>query len=128
MIVTTVERTTRTVRDNLPHTESRSLARRGFFFSETEAVDHLRLAPGAEIGVRGRRGTEEIWFVAAGNGFLEQPDGGSSSPLAPGSLAACALNSGVRLRAGASGMELVLVAVAPRHLTAGMPARLPVAS
>jgi mannose-6-phosphate isomerase-like protein (cupin superfamily) len=127
VIVTSIEQTTSTVRDNFPHTESRSLARRGFFFSETEAVDHLRLAPGAEVGPRGRRGTEEIWFVADGDGLLLEPDG-ASSPLHPGALALCPLNSGVRLRAGAGGMELVLVAVAPRHLTAAMPARLPVAS
>ncbi|MDH6218217.1 cupin domain-containing protein [Streptomyces pseudovenezuelae] len=127
MIVTTVEQTTSTVRDNRPQLEARSLARRGFFFSETEAVDHLHLAPGAEIGPRGRRGTEEIWYVVDGDGQLLEP-GGRVGALSAGSLAACPLNSGVRLRAGTGGMRLVLVAVAPRHLTANMPPRLPVAS
>lgn len=42
MIVTTVEETTQTFKDGAAHTASRSLARRGFFFSETEAVDHLQ--------------------------------------------------------------------------------------
>jgi mannose-6-phosphate isomerase-like protein (cupin superfamily) len=127
MIVTSVERTTRTFRDGAAHTASRSLARRGFFFSETEAVDHLRLMPGAEIGVRGRRGTEEIWYVAGGDGHLIHPDG-TADVLRRDALAACPLNSGVRLRAGEHGMELLLIAVAPRHLTAAMPPRLPVAS
>jgi mannose-6-phosphate isomerase-like protein (cupin superfamily) len=128
VIVTTVERTTRTFRDGAAQAASRSLARRGFFFSETEAVDHVRLAAGAEIGPRGRRGTEEIWYVASGDGHLLHPDGTAAGHLHPGALAACSLNSDTRLRAGAGGMELVLIAVAPRHLTAGMPPRLPVAS
>lgn len=127
MIVTTVEQTTRTLRNGAVHTASRSLARRGFFFSETEAVDYLHLAPGAEIGARGRGGTEEIWFVASGDGQLLQPDG-KTSTLHRNALAACPLNSGVRLCAGAHGMELILIAVVPRHLTVGMPPRLPVAS
>jgi mannose-6-phosphate isomerase-like protein (cupin superfamily) len=127
VIVTTVDESTRTFRNGAAHTASRSLARRGFFFSETEAVDHLHLAPGAEIGVRGREGTEEIWFVADGDGHLLHADG-STSVLRRGTLAVCALNSGARLRAGDRGTQLVLVAVAPRHLTAAMPPRLPVAS
>ncbi|MFF3485932.1 hypothetical protein ACFYXC_22045 [Streptomyces sp. NPDC002701] len=122
-----MDESTRTFRDGAAHTASRSLARRGFFFSETEAVDHLRLAPGAEIGPRGRGGTEEIWFVADGGGHLVDVDG-TTGALRRGALAVCPLNSGAVLRAGADGMRLVLVAVAPRHLTAAMPPRLPVAS
>ncbi|CAM5624517.1 hypothetical protein SAVIM338S_05887 [Streptomyces avidinii] len=127
MIVTDVRDTSRTVTGGVAHTATRSLARRGFFFSETEAVDHLRLSPGAEIGPRGRAGTEEIWFVAGGDGHLLSGDG-AQARLDPGALAVCAHDSGTRLRAGAGGLELVLVAVAPRHLTATMPPRLPVAS
>ncbi|MHA6761492.1 hypothetical protein [Streptacidiphilus sp. PAMC 29251] len=127
MIVTTVEETVRTLKDGTPEKSSRSLARRGFFFSETEAVDHVLLAPDAEIGDRGRAGTEEIWFVVNGGGQLLRQDG-TTAALTRDALAACTLNSGTRLRAGADGMELVLVAVAPPHLTSGMPRRLPVAS
>ncbi|MEO7195935.1 MAG: cupin domain-containing protein [Pseudonocardiaceae bacterium] len=127
MIVTTREETSHTLRAGTEHSRTRSLARRGFFFSETEAVDYLRLAPGSEIGPRGRSGTEEVWFVLDGDGHLTEDDG-TTRPLRRNCLAVCALNSGTRLKAGAQGMELVLVAVVPRHLTDSMPTRLPVAS
>ncbi|MFJ2753637.1 hypothetical protein [Streptomyces sp. NPDC087297] len=127
MIVTKVQETSRTLIGGFAHSSTRSLARRGFFFSETEAVDHLRLSPNAEIGPRGRAGTEEIWFVVSGNGVLLSSDG-TAARLDPGALAVCGHNSGTRPRASADGMELVLVAVAPRHLTTTMPPRLPVAS
>lgn len=125
MIVTTVRETVHTSRGTAAGTHSRSLARRGFFFSETEAFDYLRLAPGAEIGSRGRRGTEEAWFVSRGDGELVDRAGGTR-PLHRHSLAVCALDSGTRLRAGARGMEVLLVAVIPEHLSAAMPTRLPV--
>ncbi|WP_327591603.1 hypothetical protein [Streptomyces chartreusis] len=127
MIVTTAGQPARTYRDGSAHMSGRSLARRGFLFSETEAVDHFRLTSGAEIGPRGRTGTEEVWFVAEGSGHLRRADG-TTSPLRGGALAVCCLGSGTHLCAGPGGMDLVLVAVVPRHLTAGMPPRLPVAS
>ncbi|MGH3974786.1 MAG: cupin domain-containing protein [Pseudonocardiaceae bacterium] len=127
MIVTTVTETVRTLNGTTTQTHSRSLARRGFFFSETEAFDYLRLAPGDEIGPRGRRGTEEAWFVSRGDGELIDPDG-LTHPLHCHTLAACPLNSGTRLRAGTQGMEILLLAVIPEHLSTVMPARLPVAS
>jgi len=126
MIVTTVAETVRTLSGTAARAHSRSLARRGFFFSETEAVDYLRLAPGDEIGSRGRRGTEEAWFVFRGDGELIDPDG-LARPLHRYTLAACPLDSGTRLRAGTQGMEVLLVAVIPEHLSTAMPARLPVA-
>ncbi len=125
MIVTAVEETVRTLRGTAK-THSRSLARRGFFFSETEAFDYLRLAPGDEIGSRGRRGTEEAWFVLRGDGELVEQDG-LARPLHGYALVACPLDSGTRLRAGTRGMELLLVAVIPEHLSDAMPVRLPVA-
>lgn len=125
MIVTTVQETVHTMSGTGAGTHSRSLARRGFFFSETEAFDYLRLAPGAEIGLRGRRGTEEAWFVLHGAGELVDRAGGAR-PLRCHSLAVCALDSGTRLRAGAQGMEVLLVAVIPEHLSTAMPTRLPV--
>lgn len=127
MIITTVAETVRTLRDTGAETHSRSLARRGFFFSETEAFDYLRLAPGDEISSRGRRGTEEAWFVFCGHGELIDRDG-LVRPLHRYTVVACQLDSGTRLRAGAQGMEVLLLAVIPEHLSTVMPARLPVAS
>jgi hypothetical protein len=127
MIVTTVAETVRTLSGTAAETHSRSLARRGFFFSETEAFDYLRLPPGNEIGSHGRRGTEEAWFVLRGNGELIDRDG-LVRPLHCYTMAACPLDSGTRLRAGTDGMEVLLLAVIPKHLSTVMPARLPVAS
>ena len=126
MIVTTVAGTVRTLSGTAAETHSRSLSRRGFFFSETESFDYLRLAPGDEIGSRGRRGTEEAWFVFRGDGELIDQDG-LARPLHRYTLAACPLDSGTRLRAGTQGMEVLLVAVIPEHLSTVMPPRLPVA-
>lgn len=127
MIVTTVEETVRTLSGTGAETHSRSLARRGFFFSETEAFDYLLLAPGDEISSRGRRGTEEAWFVFRGHGELINRYG-LARPLHRYTLAACPLDNGTRLRAGTQGMEVLLLAVIPEHLSTAMPARLPVAS
>ena len=127
MIVTTVAETIRTISGTTAETHSRSLARRGFFFSETEAFDYLRLAPGNEIDSRGRRGTEETWFVVRGDGELIDRDG-ITRPLHRYTVAACPLDSGTRLRAGTQGIEVLLLAVIPERLAVMMPARLPVAS
>jgi hypothetical protein len=124
MIVTTVAETVRTMNGTAGRTHSRSLSRRGFFFSETEAFDYFRLAPGAEIGARGRRGTEEAWFVISGDGELVG-SAGRAHPLRRYTLATCPLDSGIRLRAGTQGMEVLLVAVLPKQLSAVLPARLP---
>lgn len=124
MIVTTVTENVRTMRGSTEQTQSRSLARRGFFFSETESFDYLRLAPGAEIDSRGRRGTEEAWFVIGGDGELVDSDG-LASPLHRYTLAVCPLDSGTQLRAGAQGMEVLLVAVIPERLSTVLPTRLP---
>jgi hypothetical protein len=127
MIVTTVAKTVRTLSSTGGQNHSRSLARRGFFFSETEAFDYLRLAPGEEIGARGRRGNEEAWFVFRGDGELIDRDG-ITRPLHRYTVAACPLDSGTRLRAGTQGIEVLLLAVIPERLAVMMPARLPVAS
>ncbi len=127
MIVTTVAETVRTLSATAAENHSRSLARRGFFFSETEAFDYLRLAPGNEIDSRGRGGNEEAWFVLRGDGELIDRDG-LTRPLHCYAMAVCPLDSGTRLRAGTQGMEVLLVAVIPKQLSTVMPARLPVAS
>jgi mannose-6-phosphate isomerase-like protein (cupin superfamily) len=124
MIVTTVAATVRTMNGTVGRTHSRSLARRGFFFSETEAFDYLRLAPGAEIDARGRRGTEEAWFVVSGDGELVDSTG-LARPLHRDNLVSCPLDSRTRLRAGTRGMEVLLLAVIPKQLSAVLPARLP---
>jgi hypothetical protein len=126
MIVTRVRGGARTVRGDRMRLVSRVLARRGFFHSETESFDHVELAPGAEIGTRGRDGTEEIWLVVAGAGRLVRPDG-SELPLRRDSLAVCGLDSGTVLRAGPQGMAAVLVSVVPDGLTRSLPVRLPAA-
>jgi hypothetical protein len=126
VIVTIVAETVRTLSRTGAQTHSRTLARRGFFFSETEAFDYLRLTAGAEIGPHGRRGTEEAWFVIRGDGELIDRDG-LVHPLHPYTLAACPLDSDTRLRAGTQGMEILLLAVIPQHLSTAMPARRPVA-
>lgn len=125
MIITTVAETVRTLSGAAGQNHSRSLARRGFFFSETEAFDYLRLAPGEEVGARGRSGNEEAWFVVRGDGELIDRDG-LARPLHCYTMAACPLDSGTRLRAGPQGMELLLVAVIPDRLSTVMPTRLPV--
>lgn len=124
MIVTTVTKTVRTLRGNAEQTHSRVLARRGFFVSEIESFDYLRLAPGARIDLRGRRGTEEAWFVIGGDGELIDSDG-LTRPLHRYTLAACPLDSGAQLRAGRQGMEVLLVAVIPERLSTVLPTRLP---
>ncbi len=127
MIVTTVAETVRTLSGTAAETRSRSLARRGFFYSETEAFDYFRLDPGEEIGSRGRSGTEEAWFVVRGDGELIDRTG-LARPLQCHTVAACPHDSGTRLRAGTQGMELLLVAVISEHLSTVMPTRLPSAS
>ena len=125
MIVTTVAETVHTLSGATAQIHSRSLARRGFFFSETEAFDYLRLTPEGEISLRGRRGTEEAWFIFRGDGELIDRDG-LAHPLHRYALVACPLDSGIRLRAGTRGMEVLLLAVIPEQLSTMMPTRLPV--
>lgn len=126
MIVTTVTETVRTLRGTAGQTRSRTLARRGFFFSETESFDYLQLAAGEEIGARGRRGTEEAWFIIRGDGELVDRNG-IAHAIHRYTLAACPLDGGTRLRAGRQGIEALLLALIPAHLSTAMPARRPVA-
>ncbi|MFI5533177.1 hypothetical protein ACIA8O_32015 [Kitasatospora sp. NPDC051853] len=124
MIVSRPGNAPRTLRGNTVRSTGRSLARRGFFHSETESVDHLDLAPGSRIDARGREGTEEIWFVVSGGGRLVGPDG-STLPLRRHTLAVCPLDSGTTLHAGPDGLSAVLIAVVPPGLTDAMPIRYP---
>ncbi|BFV56775.1 hypothetical protein KCMC57_up18790 [Kitasatospora sp. CMC57] len=124
MIVSRTGRAPLTLRDSAVRGTGQSLARRGFFHSETEAVDHLVLTPGSRIDGRGRAGTEEIWFVVSGGGRLVTPDG-TTLPLRRNALAVCPLDSGAVLHAGPAGLSAVLIAVVPPALTDAMPIRFP---
>ncbi|MER5865423.1 hypothetical protein [Kitasatospora sp. NPDC002040] len=124
MIISRTGNAPATLRDDAVRSSGQSLARRGFFHSETESVDHLRLAPGSRIDGRGRAGTEEIWFVVSGGGRLVTADG-STLPLQRNALAVCELGSGAVLHAGPDGLTALLVAVVPPGLTDAMPVRFP---
>jgi mannose-6-phosphate isomerase-like protein (cupin superfamily) len=124
VIISRTGRAPLTLRDSGVRSAGQSLARRGFFHSETEAVDHLVLSPGARIDGRGREGTEEIWFVVSGGGRLVGPDG-STLPLRRNALAVCPLDSGAVLHAGPDGLTALLIAVVPPGLTGAMPIRFP---
>jgi mannose-6-phosphate isomerase-like protein (cupin superfamily) len=123
MIVSSTRGLVQTVDD----TRWRCLARRGMLYSECEAFDYVRLAPGAVRDGRGREGNEEAWFVLSGEGeFL----GGGDSSLAvrKGDLVLCPSGAGGVLRNSAdSALEVLLLAVLPASVTEQLPARSPVA-
>lgn len=127
MIVSTLTATVTTHQAGGPAMASRTLARRGFFFSETEAFDYHRLRARAELPGQGRAGTEEIWYVLAGTGQLTAA-GQPPAPIRAGQLVVCTAPEASTLAAGEAGLELLLVAVHPERACAAMPARLPVAS
>jgi mannose-6-phosphate isomerase-like protein (cupin superfamily) len=123
MIISSTRGLVRTVDD----TRWRCLARRGMLYSECEAFDYVRLAPGAVRDGRGREGNEEAWFVLSGEGeFL---DGGDNSlSVRTGDLVLCPEGAGGVLRSSAnSALEVLLLAVLPASVTEQLPARSPVA-
>ncbi|WP_199440247.1 cupin domain-containing protein [Umezawaea beigongshangensis] len=105
----------------------RCLARRGMLHSECEAVDYVRLAPGATRNGRGREGVEGAWFVLGGRGrFLDGED--RSVPLRPGDLLlSSGGTSGAVHNDSADDLELLSFAVLPAAVTDRLPARIPVA-
>ena len=109
-------------------TARRCLARRGMLHSECEAVDYLRLAPGATRNGRGQLGVEEVWFVLRGEGEFHE---GARRPVAlrPGDLVLYSGGTRGWLRNGsASPLELLAFALLPAAVTAQLPARSPVAA
>jgi len=108
----------------------RSLARRGMLHSETESVDYLRLAAGAELDPpglpgRGREGVESAWLVVRGSGWV---DGGSEpTPVGPGDVVLAPAGEPVGLRAADTDLEVVWLAVLPASASAVLPPRKPVA-
>jgi cupin domain len=124
MIVSSIRGLVRTVDD----TRWRCLARRGMLYSECEAFDYVRLAPGAVRDGRGREGNEEAWFVLSGEGeFLN--GGGSSLSVRAGDLVLCpdGADGGVLRSSADSALEVLLLAVLPASVTGQLPARSPVA-
>lgn len=105
----------------------RSLARRGMLHCECESFDYLRLAPGAELPLRGREGTEGAWFTLAGSGrLLEAGAAREERELRPGDLVLLPAGEEGRLLGGESGLELLWLAVMPREVTRSLPLRRPV--
>jgi hypothetical protein len=108
-----------------PPIEWKSLARRGMLFSECEAIDLLALPPGTELDDGGPDGIEKVWFAVSGHGDLDSE--GCELPLRSGDLVLSPADVAIRVRAGAAGLELLLLAVTPSAVSAALPARTPVA-
>jgi hypothetical protein len=102
----------------------RSLARRGMLHSECESFDYVRVAPGTELALRGREGTESAWFVIAGSGRLLEPTG---CCLRAGELLLLSSGQEGRLVGGEEALELLWLAVLPRAVSQRLPPRRPVA-
>lgn len=105
----------------------RCLARRGMLHSECEAIDYLRLPPGAVRDGRGRAGVEAIWFVLSGQGrFVDGAD--RSLPLRAGDLLFSSDGTGGSVRNDSTGqLELLSIALLPAAVTDRLPARIPTA-
>ncbi|RBQ20651.1 cupin domain-containing protein [Spongiactinospora rosea] len=105
----------------------RCLARRGMLHSECEAIDYLRLPPGALRDGRGREGVEAIWFVLNGQGrFVDGTD--RSFPLRPGDLLFSTGGSRGSVHNDSTGqLELLSLALLPAAVTDRLPLRSPVA-
>ncbi|MER7081672.1 Cupin domain-containing protein [Saccharopolyspora kobensis] len=105
----------------------RCLARRGMLHSECEAIDYLRLPPGAARDGRGRDGVETAWFVLSGHGrFVDGAD--RSTALRPGDLLFAAGGARGSVHNDSPGeLELLSLTVLPTAVTDRLPARVPVA-
>ncbi|WP_409495962.1 cupin domain-containing protein [Amycolatopsis sp. cmx-11-12] len=95
--------------------------------SECEAIDYLRLPPGAVRDGRGRAGVEAIWFVLSGQGrFVDGAD--RSHPLRAGDLLFSSDGTGGSVRNDSTGqLELLSIALLPAAVTDRLPARIPTA-
>ncbi len=132
VIISTIEGASRTLGSGV-EIRWRSLARRGMLFCECEAFDHVRLAPGTELALRGRgrEGTEEAWFAVSGSGALLDPGAagaaGAGHAIRAGDLVLLPAGEVGRLVGGDGGLELLWLAVMPREVTRSLPPRRPVA-
>lgn len=127
MIVTNVTSPARTMGTGNDRICWRSLARRGMLHSECESFDHVRLAPGTEFALRGRSGTEQIWFALRGTGVVSSgPEDAANHPLRAGDLVLAPHDSDhVVLRAGSAGLDALWLTVLPATVTRTLPPRKP---
>lgn len=125
MIVTTTSHTSRTLVEENTEIRWRCLARRGMLHSETESVDHLRLAAHTDFDLGGREGIETAWLVVAGQGLVL--DENTESAVRAGDVVLAPAGRAVGFRAGAVELELVWLAVLPSALSHVLPERRPVA-
>ncbi|MDH6575365.1 hypothetical protein [Kitasatospora sp. MAP5-34] len=104
---------------------TRCLARRGMLHSECEAIEHVRLSPGACYELSGRTGTEAAWYVLRGPVALldcpEQPQ----RTLDDGDLLLAPDGQDVHLHGGPLGAELLCLTVVPASVSSRLPARRP---
>lgn len=127
MIISTIEGASRTVGGG-EEIRWRSLARRGMLHCECESFDHVRLAPGTELALRGREGTEGAWFAVSGSGALLGPGPAHAGrALRAGDLVLLPAGEEGRLLGGDAGLELLWLAVMPGEVTRCLPPRRPVA-
>ncbi|GGX93279.1 cupin domain-containing protein [Streptomyces hiroshimensis] len=106
-----------------PSAEWACLARRGMLHSECEAVDLLRLGPGATAAHRPDEGIEQALYVLAGRG--EATSGGTTRPVGAGELLLAPHDCRLTVRALDEGLELLTVRVLPARTTGRLPARIP---
>jgi hypothetical protein len=102
----------------------RCLARRGMLHSETEAIDYVRLSPGACFDLVGRDGTEAAWYVLRGPVALSQP-GNHERLLDRGDLVLAPRGDHLTLHGGPLGAELLCLTVLPRARSEQLPPRRP---
>jgi mannose-6-phosphate isomerase-like protein (cupin superfamily) len=96
-------------------------------YSECEAVDYLELAPLAAVTPRGRCGTDEAWYVLAGEAEFGDSAAARSERAGPGSLVLrpATTSSTVRNPSSDTPLQLLLIAVLPPAVTDRLPRRRP---
>lgn len=97
----------------------RCLARRGMLHSETEAFDHLRVAPGVELAHEPVDAVEELLYVVSGSGHAD------GEILLPGSVLLIPHRAQTMVRAGDAGLELLSLRMMPAEVSRVLPARRP---
>ncbi|GAA1938576.1 hypothetical protein [Kitasatospora viridis] len=131
MIATTTAGPTVLVGPGTERIRVRCLARRGMLHSETEAVDYVRLSPGACYDLVGRDGVEAAWYVLRGPVALTQGAAGDGQPdghermLTTGDLVLAPHAAQLRLHGGPLGAELLCLTVLPRASSDRLPPRRP---
>ncbi|MER5636753.1 hypothetical protein ABT095_07355 [Kitasatospora sp. NPDC002227] len=125
MIVTDIAHATVHLGPGTQRVRTKCLARRGMLHSECEAVEHVRLSPGACYDLSGRSGTEAAWYVLRGPVALIDCGDHPQRTLDRGDLLLAPDGAGVHLHGGPMGAELLFLAVLPARLSGQLPARRP---